>query len=92
TNLLTIDSAAHFGVHVGSPLYAGPLLEGFSAGDQIALKGIGNAAISYSASTGDLQVTSAGKAVATLRFQNSSLGAGTFHVTGESWGDVITHS
>jgi hypothetical protein len=92
TNELIIDNAANFGVNVGLSSYAGPLLEGFAAGDEIFLKGIGNAVLNYSAATGDLQITSAGKAVATLLFQNSSLGAGTFHVSVVSSGSLITHS
>jgi hypothetical protein len=93
TNELIVDNPANFGVNVGSPAYAGPLLEGFTAGDEILLKGIGNPVLSYSTLTGELQLTSAGKPVATLLFQNSSLGAGTFHVTSESGSNyLITHS
>ncbi|MGD0108407.1 MAG: hypothetical protein ABSC06_30870 [Rhodopila sp.] len=90
---LLIDNAANFGQHAGSSSYAGPLLEGFAAGDEIDLKGITNAASSYSIATGDLQITSAGKAVATLMFQNSSLGAGTFHTANDGNGGTwVTHS
>jgi hypothetical protein len=95
-NKLTIDSAANFGVNVGKPTYAGPLLEDFKAGDIIDLKGIASAGLklNYSTTTGDLQITaSTGGVVATLEFQNASLGTGTFHTaTDNSGGTLLTHS
>ncbi len=95
TNELIIDNAAKFGTNIGSPSYAGPLLESFVAGDVIDLKGIASTgiALSYSALNGDLQVTSGGKDVATLAFQNATLGAGSFHATSDGGrGTLITHS
>jgi len=93
---LTIDSAAKFGVNIGKSTYAGPLLEDFKAGDVIDLKGIAAAGLklNYNATTGDLQITtSSGGVVATLQFQNSSLGTGSFHaVTDNAGGAFITIS
>jgi hypothetical protein len=95
TSELIIDNAANFGVNVGSATYAGPLLEGFCAADVIDLKGIApTATLNYSATSGDLQVmASSGSAVATLAFQDSSLGTGSFHVASDgSAGTLITRS
>jgi hypothetical protein len=96
TNELTIDSAANFGTNVGSPSYAGPLLESFAAGDTIDLKGIASAGLklAYASATGDLQIAgSSGNPLATLAFQNSTLGAGAFHTASDGvGGTLITHS
>ena len=75
TNELIIDSAANFGTHVGTASYAGPLLENFTAGDVIDLKGIASAGLglAYSAASGDLQITSGGNALATLAFRTPLL-------------------
>ncbi len=93
---LTIDHAANFGQNVGKSTYSGPLLEDLKAGDVIDLKTIAASGLilNYSASTGDLQVTSAsGSILATLRFQNSSLGSGSFHAATDNAGGVlISHS
>jgi hypothetical protein len=95
-NKLTIDSAKNFGLHVGTTSYKGPLLEDFKAGDVIDLKGIASTGLklNYSPTTGDLQITaSGGGVVATLEFQNSSLGAGSFHTaTDNAGGTLLTHS
>jgi hypothetical protein len=96
TNELTIDNASKFGTNVGKASYAGPLLENFVAGDVIDVRGIGSTGlgINYSAASGDLQITgSGGAALATLAFQNSTLGAGTFHAAADPFGGaLITHS
>lgn len=99
TNKLIIDKAANFGTNVGTASYAGPLLENFAAGDVIDLKGISPASLglNYTAATGVLKITgSGGSALATLLFQNSTLGAGTFHAasdgSGGSGGTLITRS
>ena len=95
TNKLTIDSAANFGTYVGTT-YAGPLLEGFAAGDVIDLRGIANSGLglSYVTASGDLKITgSGGGTLATLQFQNTTLGTGAFHVASDgSGGTLITHS
>jgi hypothetical protein len=97
-NRLTIDDASKFGQNVGSTSYAGPLLEGFSAGDGIDLKNVPVSGLGWSitpvdATTENLQLTSGGKNVATLQFQTSSLGAGTFHLQSDGYGFAfLTHS
>ena len=95
-NKLTIDKAADFGLHVGINSYAGPLLEDFKAGNIIDLKGISSTGLklTYAAASGDLQIASGGgAAVGTLRFQNATLGAGTFHIkTDGVGGTLLTHS
>jgi plastocyanin len=95
-NKLTINKATDFGQHVGTTLYAGPLLEDFKAGDIIDLKGItsNDLKLSYGTSTGDLQITSSsGGIVGSLQFQNASLGTGTFHTaTDNAGGTFLTHS
>jgi hypothetical protein len=95
TNKLIIDNAANFGTHVGTTSYAGTLLENFAGGNVIDLKSIASAgsALAYSAASGELQIAAGGVAIATLLFQNSSLGAGAFHaVTDGFGGTLITHS
>ena len=76
--------------------YTGSLLENFAAGDVIDLKGIASTGLglNYSAASGDLQITgSSGNALATLAFQTSTLGAGTFHVASDgAGGTLLTHS
>ena len=91
---LTIDTAAQFGQHVGSASYAGPVVEGFVPADSIDLKGISSAglALTYTATSGDLQITRGGSAVATLAFQNSTLGPGSFSFASDgSGGTLISH-
>ena len=96
TNKLTVDSAVNFGTQVSTASYVGPLLESFAAGDIIDLKGISNTNLNlaYTSATGDLQITgSSGNPLATLAFQNSTLGAGTFHAASDGvGGTLITHS
>ncbi len=95
TNKLTVDSAASFGTQIGTPSYAGPLLENFAAGDVIDLRGIATSGLglSYSAASGALQLTGSGGAVATLLFQNATLGTGAFHAAADgAGGTLITRS
>ena len=83
TSQLLIDNAATFGTHVGTPLYTGPQLQGFVSGDKIDLKNISSVGVtlSYNSTTGLLQVTNGASQVATLDFQNTSLGSGFFDAT-----------
>jgi hypothetical protein len=93
-NKLTIDKASSFGTHVGTSSYAGALLENFVAGDLIDLRGISNSGLqlAYSSSSNELQITGAGGALATLKFQGSTLGSGSFHIGSDgSGGTFITH-
>ena len=82
---LLIDNAATFGSNVGTPSYTGPQLQDFVGGDKVDLKNISSvgATFSYNASTGLLQVTNSAHQVATLDFQNSSLGAGSFELASD---------
>lgn len=89
---LIVDQPAKFGLNAGGPHYAGPLLEDFTAGDEIELKGVGYKGLGtqYNSATGLLQVTlSGGGVVASLDFQNASLGAGHFHLTSDNAGGVF---
>ncbi len=95
TSQLLIDNPANFGSNVGTPSYTGPQLKSFVGGDAIDLKSIssGGATFSYDATTGLLQVTNSLHQVATLDFQNSSLGSGTFELTSDGGlGTLITLS
>ena len=92
---LTIDSAALFGTGVGGSSYAGPLLENFGAGDTVDLHSFtaAAAALLYNPANGLLQVTNGSSQVATLDFQNSTLGSGSFSVASDGSGGIkIAHS
>ena len=82
---MLIDNAATFGSNVGTPSYTGPQLQDFVSGDKIDLKNISSAGVtfSYNSSTGLLQVSNGASQVATLDFQNSSLGSGSFDATSD---------
>jgi hypothetical protein len=92
---LVVDAASLFGSNVGSTSYTGPLLENFAAVDTIDLKNLvfsGATIDSYTSGTGLLRLHS-GSTKATLLFQNSSLGSGSFHLSADSGtGTLITHS
>jgi hypothetical protein len=89
-----VDAAKQFGLNVGMTNYTGPLLEHFIAGDSVDLKNVPSAGLvlNYATSTGDLQISSGGAVLATLQFQNSSLGTGTFHTAADGIGTLLTHS
>jgi hypothetical protein len=91
---LAIDAVAQFGTHVGQASYTGPLIENFGTGDSIDLKNMGFAGAtigSYAPGTGLLQLKN-GPTLATLEFQNASLGAGSFHIDDDGSGHVlVTH-
>ncbi|MDH7797069.1 hypothetical protein QBC99_003132 [Beijerinckia sp. GAS462] len=92
---LTIDNAALFGTGVGGSSYAGPLLENFVAGDTIDLHSFSatGAALLYNPTNGMLQITNGSNQVATLDFQNSTLGTGSFSFASDGSGGIkITHS
>jgi hypothetical protein len=92
---LTIDAAAQFGAHVGTTTYAGPLIESFVNGDKIDLKDVllPVAVLNYTSATGLLHITQGGAGVATLAFETSSLGAGSFHAANDGTGHLLlTHS
>lgn len=91
---LVVDHYGLFGKNVGTNHYAGSLLRDFHNA-AIDLKDFNFAGItsSFSASTGLLQLTNSTPQMATLDFQTSSLGSGTFHFASDGGGGVlITHS
>jgi fibronectin-binding autotransporter adhesin len=91
---LDVLHAAQFGTGVGTPGYAGPLIESFSSGDTIDLKDIiaAGATMSFTEATGLLQIAS-GASNASLLFDTASLGSGTFHLGDDSTGHLlVTHS
>ncbi len=91
---LVVDDFALFGQNVGTSDYAGSLLKHFS-GSTIDLKDFGIAGLhdGFSPSSGLLQLTNSASQMATLDFQTSSLGVGTFHFNSDgSSGVLITHS
>jgi hypothetical protein len=91
---LVIDHAGSFGVNVGTNHYAGSLLEDFG-GATIDIKDFSDTGLSmhYTKGTGLLQLSNSANQVATLDFQNSTLGGGTFHVGYDgSTGVLITHT
>ncbi|MBV9520160.1 MAG: VCBS repeat-containing protein [Hyphomicrobiales bacterium] len=90
---LLIDNAATFGSNVGTSSYTGPQLQDFVTGDKVDLKNIAStgAAFTYNPSTGLLQVTNGLNQVATLDFQNSTLGNRTFQLTSDGGtGTLVT--
>jgi hypothetical protein len=92
---LTIDNAALFGTGVGGSSYAGPLLENFAAGDTIDLHGFmtAAAALLYNPANGLLQITNGASQLATVDFQNSTLGTGSFSFASDgNGGTLIKHS
>ncbi len=91
TGELAISAAAQFGLNVGQTTYKGPLLEHFVAGDQILLSDISATGLTpnYTAATGLLQLNNGTSNVATLAFDNVTLGAGAFHVTADAQGHAL---
>ena len=92
---LTIDNAALFGTGVGGSSYAGPQLEDFGVGDIVDLHSFSAAAAAllYNPANGLLQVTNGSSQVATLDFQNSTLGSGSFSFASDGSGGVkISHT
>ncbi len=92
---LTIDKFGSFGSNVGSTNYAGPQLLGFTAGDTIDLLqfSAANAGLAYNSATGVLQISNGASQLASLDFQNTSLGSGSFHATSDGGsGAFITRS
>src|SRR5262252_3354494 len=92
---LVIDNAASFGTNVGTLIYAGPQLENFGSGDTIDLRGFSfaGATLNFDPTAGLLQLSNSASQAASLSFQVSTLGAGTFHLASDGTsGVLITHS
>ncbi|MDI9849625.1 hypothetical protein QM467_16340 [Rhodoblastus sp. 17X3] len=81
---LIIDNAASFGANVGTTSYGGPLLMNFGAGDVIDILNFSasGATISFNSATGLAQIGN-GKQTATLKFDISTLAAGTLQVASD---------
>jgi hypothetical protein len=79
---LIVDHAAQFGTNVGSPSYAGPLLKSFTGADAVDFKDLVPTGLTlvYATATGLLQVNSGTIGVASLKFENATLGSGSFHI------------
>ncbi len=92
---LTVDNFGSFGTNVGSTAYAGPQLMNFAADDAIDILRFSASgdALNYNASTGVLQLSNGASQLASLSFQNATLGSGTFHVASDGGsGILITHA
>jgi hypothetical protein len=87
---LVVDNAALFGTGVGGTSYLGSLLENFGAGDSVDLRNFSSsgATFNYNATSGLLQLSNAG-ALATLDFQQSTLGGGSFHLAADASGSGL---
>ncbi len=91
---LLIDNTGSFGTGVGTSSYAGPLLEHFG-GSEADLKSFGaaGAALNFNSANGLLQLSNGGGQSASLLFQTSSLGTGSFHIASDgASGSLLTYS
>ena len=71
------------------------MVENFASGDMILLKNLVPAGLTpaYDASTGILQIGKGAINVASLAFENATLGTGSFHLGGDGHGHaLLTHS
>jgi hypothetical protein len=87
---LVVDNASLFGTGIGGVSYLGSQLEDFGAGDSIDVHNFSasGATLAYNASSGLLQLSSGG-ALATLDFQQSTLGSGSFHLAADASGSGL---
>jgi hypothetical protein len=88
---LAVDNAALFGTGIGGTSYLGSQLENFGAGDSIDLHNFSasGATLAYDQSSGLLQLSNGG-ALATLDFQQSTLGRGSFHLAADASGSGLS--
>jgi hypothetical protein len=87
---LVVDNAALFGTGIGGTSYSGSQLENFGAGDSIDLHNFSasGTTLAYDPSSGLLQLSNGG-ALATLDFQQSTLGSGSFHLAADASGSGL---
>jgi hypothetical protein len=87
---LVVDNAALFGTGIGGTSYSGSQLENFGAGDSIDLHNFSasGTTLAYDPSSGLLQLSNGG-ALATLDFQQSTLGGGSFHLAADASGSGL---
>jgi hypothetical protein len=91
---LIVDNAALFGLNVGTQSYVGPLIENFGSSSAVDIKNVSsvNSSFTYNAASGPLQISNGAGQTASLDFQNSTLGAGTFQLAADGNGGVLmTH-
>jgi hypothetical protein len=69
-------------------------VQNFASGDSILLQDLAPTGLTpvYNAATGILQVSNGVTDLASLMFQTSSLGAGTFHIMNSDGFVLLTHS
>ncbi len=84
---LKIDNAALFGTGIGTASYQGSLLENFGVGDSIDVLNFApaTASFAYDPASGLLQISN-GSQQATLKFQDQTLGGGTFQLAADASG------
>jgi Bacterial Ig-like domain len=87
---LVIDNAALFGTGIGGMSYLGSQLENFGTGDSIDLHNFSSsgATLAYDPSSGLLQLSNGG-ALATLDFQQSTLGGASFLLAADASGSGL---
>jgi hypothetical protein len=92
---LAIDNAALFGTGAGGTSYLGSQLENFGAGDSLDIRNFSalGATLAYDPTSGLLQLSN-GAELATLDFQQSTLGSGSFQIAADASGRglLITRS
>ena len=88
---LVVDNAALFGMGIGGTSYLGSQLEDFGAGDSIDLHNFSasGATLAYDPTSGLLQLANGGE-LATLDFQQSTLGSGSFHLAADASGSGLS--
>jgi hypothetical protein len=87
---LVVDYAALFGTGIGGTSYLGPQLENFGAGDFIDVHNFSalGATLAYDSKSGLVQISSGGD-LATLDFEQSTLGSGSFHISADTSGSGL---
>ena len=87
---LVVDNAALFGTGIAGSSYLGSQLEDFGAGDSVDIHNFSasGATLAYDPSSGLLQLSNGG-ALATLDFQQSTLGSGSFHLVPDALGSGL---
>jgi hypothetical protein len=88
---LAVDNAALFGTGIGGTSYLGSLLENFGVGDSVDIHNFSasGATLAYDPTSGLLQLANGG-ALATLDFQQSTLGSGSFHLAADASGSGLS--
>ena len=87
---LVVDNAALFGTGVGGTSYQGSQLEDFGAGDSVDIRNFLalGATLAYDSTSGLLQISN-GSQQATLDFQQSTLGGGSFQIGADASGSGV---